>query len=116
MANKADLGALTVRQLKARRRRLSQRLGDPESTLRGTLISQSRRCGKPGCRCARGELHGPYVYLSVGRATGRPRLLYVPASMAEAVRQRVELTEAAEAALAEISAINLELLARRELA
>jgi len=35
--------------------------------------------------------------------------------MAEAVRRRVGLTEAAETALAEISAINVELLARREL-
>jgi hypothetical protein len=55
------------------------------------------------------------MYLSVGRATGRARLLYVPAALAEAVRRRVELTETTEAALAEISAINLELLARREL-
>jgi hypothetical protein len=39
----------------------------------------------------------------------------VPAAIADAVRRRVELTEAAEAALAAISAINLELLARREL-
>ena len=43
------------------------------------------------------------------------RLLYVPEAMAETVRRRVGLTEAAEAALAEISAINVELLARREL-
>lgn len=116
MTNKIDLRALTVRQLKARRRRLSERLGDPEATLRGTLTTQGRRCGKPGCRCAQGELHGPYVYLSVGRATGRPRLVYVPVSLAEVVRERVDLTEAAEAVLAEISAVNLELLARRELA
>lgn len=115
MANKVDLAALTVRQLKARRRRLTQQLGDPETTLRGTLITQGRRCGKPGCRCAQGEPHGPYVYLSVGRSTVGPRLLYVPAALAEAVRERVRLTEAAETALAEISAINLELLARREL-
>ncbi len=84
-------------------------------TLRGTLINQGRRCGKPGCHCAEGELHGPYVYLSVGRATGTARLLYVPASVGDAVSERVTLTEADEAALGEISAINLELLARREL-
>jgi hypothetical protein len=115
MANKIDLGSLTVAELRARRRRLSEQIGDPEATLRGALTTQQRRCGKPGCHCAQGELHGPYVYLSVGRATGRPRLVYVPASLAEAVRERVELTETAEAALAEISAVNLELLARREL-
>ena len=110
-----DVEAMTVRQLRARRRRVAKRLGDPEATLRGTLISQGRRCGKPGCHCADGEAHGPYVYLSVGRSTGGARLLYIPASLADAVRRRVELTEATETALAEISAINLELLARREL-
>jgi hypothetical protein len=115
MANKDELGSLTVRQLRARRRRLATTLGDPEMTLQGTVISQRRRCGKAGCHCAEGELHGPYVYLSVGRATGTARLLYVPASLADAVKQRVTLTEAAETVLAEISAINLELLARREL-
>jgi hypothetical protein len=115
MANKPEIGSLTVRQLRARRRRLANKLGDPEATLRGALINQGRRCGKPGCHCAQGELHGPYVYLSVGRATGTARLLYVPAFLAAAVSERVALTEAAEATSAEISAINLELLARREL-
>jgi Family of unknown function (DUF6788) len=117
MANKTDvdLSSLTVRQLRARRRGLAKRMGDPEMTLRGTLISQGRRCGKAGCRCAEGHLHGPYTYLSVGRATGTARLLYVPAPLADAVSKNVAATEAAEAALAEISAINLELLSRREL-
>jgi hypothetical protein len=110
-----DLTGLTVRQLRARRRRLADSLADPETTLRGSLHSQGRRCGKPGCRCADGELHGPYVYLSVGRAAASARLLYVPAPLADAVRRRVTLTEAAEAKLAEISAINVELLTRREL-
>jgi hypothetical protein len=116
MANKEpDLAELSARQLRARRRRLARSLADPETTLRGTLLNQQRRCGKPGCRCGTGALHGPYTYLSVGRSAGQARLLYVPAAIADAVRRRVELTEAAEAALAAISAINLELLARREL-
>ncbi len=84
-------------------------------TLRGSLIIQGRRCGKPSCRCAEGEPHGPYRYLSVGRGTGTARLLYVPSTLVDAVSGRVAHTEAAEAMLAEISAINLELLARREL-
>jgi hypothetical protein len=114
MDNK-NLTQLSTRQLKARRRRLGRALPDPEQILRGSLTSQSRRCGKEGCRCTRGQLHGPYSYLAVGRGTGGARLLYVPAALSEVVGRHVALTEAAEAALAEISAINLELLARREL-
>lgn len=118
MANKQPAAALTelsVRQLKARRRRLARGLPDLEAVLRGSVVSQGRRCGKQGCRCARGELHGPYVYLALGRGRADSRLVYVPSSLAEEVRQRVQLTATADAALEEISSINLELLRRREL-
>jgi hypothetical protein len=109
------LGELSVRQLRARRRRLVASLPDVQGYLAGTLVEQSRRCGKPGCRCAGGELHGPYVYLSVGRATGRRSLVYVPETLAALVRRRVALSESVRQLLADISAINLELLARRKL-
>jgi hypothetical protein len=55
------------------------------------------------------------VYLSVGRVGGASRLLYVPTALVAVVRRRVELTGRIDGALAEISAINLELLARQEL-
>ena len=113
--NQDGLSNLTVRQLRARRRRLAKGLPDLEGLLRGSLVEQRRRCGKAGCRCARGELHGPYLYLAVGRGPALSRMVYVPSSLEEKVRSRIELTAAAEAALEEISAINLELLRRREL-
>src|SRR5438067_4165830 len=115
MVNKTpsdSLAELTVRQLKARRRRLARGMPDLEAVLQGSVLSQGRRCGKEGCRCARGELHGPYVYLSLGRGRAESRLVYVPSTLADEVRRRVELTAAAEAALEEISSINLELLRR----
>ena len=112
MHTSADLSSLSVRQLRARRRRLAASLIDPQASLEGSLVSQMRRCGKEGCRCTQGELHGPYVYLSISRGANR-RLVYVPAELAEAVRQHLTLTEQIESTLAGISAINLELLARR---
>lgn len=109
------LTELTVRQLKTRRRRLARGMPDLEAVLQGSLVAQRRRCGKQGCRCTRGELHGPYVYLSLARGRAGARLVYVPSWLAEEVRRRVDVTDAAQAALGEISAINLELLRRREL-
>jgi hypothetical protein len=109
-----DIGRLTSAQLLARRRRLAARLSDPQVMLAGSLVSQSRRCGKPGCRCAEGEEHGPYTYLSA-RVGGVARLRYVPAALLNVVRRRVKQTEVFEAVIAEISVINHELLARREL-
>ena len=43
------------------------------------------------------------------------RLLYVPSALADMVRSDVEISQRLREALAEISAINMELLARREL-
>jgi hypothetical protein len=77
-AHKNDLSVMTVRQLRARRRALAARLGDVELVLSGSLAEQSRRCGKPGCRCADGDPHGPYAYFTprpAGRHDGRADLL-----------------------------------------
>lgn len=115
MEHKIGLDGLTVRQLRARRRRLASGLSDVETLLSGTLVSQGRRCGKQTCRCATGDLHGPYTYLSLPRSGGRPRMVYVPADLVDLVSGQVAAAARLEAVLAEISAINTELLIRREL-
>ena len=113
-AHKNDLRDLSTRQLLARRRAAAARLGDVEQVLAGTLTEQARRCGRPGCRCEHGEPHGPYAYFTP-RPAGRGRARYVPSALAGVVRRYLHRGEQAEAVLAEISAINAELLARREL-
>jgi hypothetical protein len=105
-----DLAALPTAELRSRRDRLVAGLPQAAAYLAGSLVEQRRRCGKEGCRCARGELHGPYGYLSVAG-----RMVYVPAVLADAVRAHLEISRRLQVALEEISAVNLELLARREL-
>ena len=59
-----------------------------ETTLRGAVVAQYKRCGKPGCRCADPEkplLHGPYWY-RVWREKGAYRKVYVRATDLPAVR------------------------------
>ena len=114
MAHKTKRRGVSVKQLLARRARAARGVPDVETTLRGALQRQMRRCGKPGCRCAAGDLHGPYHYVSA-RMGARSRLVYVPPEAVEAVTQRVDATGRLEAALDEISTINLELLARGQL-
>jgi len=41
-----------------------------------TLHEQWVRCGKPTCRCATGQLHGPYTYL-FWRDGGRQHKRYI---------------------------------------
>ena len=97
-------------ELRSRRAALLAGLPPVEGLLPGALVEQHRTCGRQGCRCARGEPHGPYVYLQVAG-----RLMYVPTGLAETVRSHVELSDRLREALEEISGINVELLTRREL-
>ena len=115
MTDKKDPASLTIRQLRARRWRLARSLPDVEAVISGAVVEQGRRCGKEGCRCALGDLHGPYTYVVLPRAAGRTRTVYVPAAAAEAVRHGAGLSVQVRDALEEISAINVELLSRGEL-
>jgi hypothetical protein len=50
----------------------------------GSLVVIRRRCGNPGCRCARGEKHpAHYLTRKVGRKT---HSLYIPVDLVEDVR------------------------------
>lgn len=56
--------------------------------LRGSLQLREQLCGKPNCRCARGQKHRVlYLVFSKG---GRYRQLYVPRAWEAAVRQWVQ--------------------------
>jgi hypothetical protein len=114
-AHKNDLARMPLEQLLERRRAAAGRLAAAaEHVLAGSLAEQTRRCGRAGCRCADGEPHGPYAYFTP-RPSGRGRARYVPAALEDAVRRCLRRGAEAEEALAEISAVNAELLARREL-
>ncbi|MEX5713703.1 DUF6788 family protein [Parafrankia sp. FMc6] len=109
-----DLGTTRTEDLLARRRALAGEIGDAQRVLAGSLVEQHRRCGKPGCSCAGGDGHGPYAYFSP-RQIEKGRQRYVPARLVAVVRRYLDRSVEVEALLAEISAINVELLARREL-
>jgi hypothetical protein len=53
--------------------------------LRGTLHAELKACGKLACRCARGDLHGPYLSRR-WREGGRQRLAYVKPTDLEPVQ------------------------------
>ncbi len=111
--DETSLAGMPTRRLLSRRRALAARLGGAEQVLSGSLTEQTRRCGKPGCRCAGAS--------RTARMPSSPRRLrpgaarYVPASLAGVVRRYLRNGEEIEQLVAEISAINAELLARREL-
>ena len=80
--------------------------------IRGSVVVQRRRCGKPNCRCAGGQdLHEATV-LSYSQG-GRNRTLMLAAGQVAAVRAAVARYRAAQAELeAKAEAGLAEMLAR----
>jgi len=50
--------------------------GEPAPGSRRTFRREFVKCGKPNCQCARGQGHGPYVYV-YWRENGRVRKRYI---------------------------------------
>jgi Family of unknown function (DUF6788) len=74
----------------------------------------SSNCDRRPSGDRRDHRHRPYAYFTP-KPAGRGRARYVPAGLVAAVRARLARGEQVAAVIAEISAINAELLARREL-
>jgi hypothetical protein len=64
------------------RSRLAQLLHE-QPFLCGSLVTMRRRCGNPGCRCTRGELH-PGLYLAL-RVGAKRKMIYIPHALEEKV-------------------------------
>jgi hypothetical protein len=62
-----------------------RRLQRSEPMVQGSFYLLRRKCGKPNCRCARGELHPAYV-LTRSEA-GKDRLYPVPKAQRAEVRK-----------------------------
>lgn len=69
--------------------------------LHGTLAPRQRTCGKPNCRCTRGQLHAS-LYLVQSRQ-GQLRQLYVPHRWESRVRQAVADYQQLQRLLEELS-------------
>jgi len=103
--------SLSVAEIRRERARLARRLGRRGEIMKGSLVMRATRCGRPGCKCAKGEKHGPYLYVSVFRG-GRTRSVYVPQHLEGEVRRWVESARALESDVAAITWFNAELLRR----
>ena len=95
---------------RARRRAIARRLPDPNEILRASLVTRFTTCGKPGCKCMRGEKHGPSYVASVTVAPGKTRQVYVRKDDVDTVKAWIENYDKLWRGIVEISDINLELL------
>lgn len=115
MAKTFTLHRKSTLALRQRRDWLLRSLKVPRDLLRASFVERFTTCGKPNCRCAQGERHGPFYYLAAGLSAGQVRkfLLKTPDQQARA-RHGVQAYQAFWEELEELSQINGELLRRGE--
>ena len=83
-----------------------------EPFLRGSLVERVRPCGKPTCRCQKGQLHRS-LYLAT-RYNGRRALLYIPRALEETVRQWVRNGRSLSQQIQDLHQIQLDQLLQRK--
>lgn len=109
-----NLQRLSLLALRRRREGLTKVLPPLAEILRGSLLERYLTCGKPDCKCARGERHGPVWYLSVTLDQKHRAGSTVPAEQVEQVRRWIENYHQVKENLEKISQINRELLRRQK--
>ena len=87
-------------QERAVRSRLAQ-IVHGDSLVSGCLVRREVKCGKPGCKCNRGEKHVA-LYL-VYTQEGKCRQIYVPREWEERVRKWIQQFRTARGLLRELS-------------
>ena len=95
--------------LDARRQKLLATLALPPDGLPGSLALSHRRCGSSTCHCHHDERGHPSWTLTF-MAEGRKRVVHVPSDAVDAVRRRVEAGNAFKTGVAEVLAINAQVM------
>lgn len=80
--------------------------------IKGTLNERMCVCGKPNCRCARGEKH-PALYL-IRRKKGKTEQVYIPKEREASVREWVKNWREVQDRLDDISQSYWERLRRKD--
>lgn len=94
--------------LNDRRSRYIFSLVREEPMIRGLSHEVYRKCGKPNCRCARGESHGPYNALSVNK-DGKQKIVMVKKADAGTVMKKSGRYRYFQRTLVRIRKINKEI-------
>ena len=101
-------GAKAAR-LRQRKHELVRQFRIPETPLPGSLALSYRRCGKARCHCADGEGHSQWTLTFM--VDGKKRVEAIPAEWVKKMQPLVDTGRRYKKAVAEVFAINAQLLA-----
>lgn len=95
-------------QLVNEMKRLVEPFFSDRPVIKGTVYELRRQCGKPGCKCAQGELHARMVVSASEK--GKTRLRVIPRGFLVEVQQKVRRYQDLRRIRARLVAIHREML------
>ncbi len=98
----------TLVHLVSEMRQLVEPFFSDRPVIKGTVYELRRRCGKPGCKCAQGELHACMVVSASEK--GRTRLGVIPRGFLVETQQKVRRYQELRRIRARLVAIHLQML------
>lgn len=106
---------ISTNKLRENRQYLIEQLSAFEGKiLRGSIVESYKKCGKPGCKCAKGKGHGPKHSITINFPKRRPENDYVPLKYVTEVKEYVSNYHQFKDIVEQICAINRKILKRRE--
>ncbi len=95
-------------QLVNEMKRLVEPFFSDRPVIKGTVYELQRRCGKPGCKCAKGQLHARMVVSASEK--GKTRLRVIPRGFLVEVQQKVRRYQDLRRIRVRLVAIHREML------
>jgi hypothetical protein len=106
---------MTGTEVKARRREITKELAKLGFCLPGSIVTQMRRCGTPGCHCHTDDAfkHGPYRLWS-RKVAGKTVTRVLTESQSETYKVWVDNTRRLHELTAELEQLSVEAMADDE--
>jgi len=93
--------------------KMLQQLKEGRDLMKGSLAETQRSCGKPGCRCQRGERHRGYFFSY--RVKGKPGVIYIPEVLYPEVKNLVSNWKRLKDTVEDLTMMNVKLIQKRRL-
>ena len=106
MRKEIQKGAMSSEERSLRSR--ASKLLSAAGLVHGSLSIRHQQCGKPNCRCTRGEKHETFVL--VLHKEGKREQIPIPRDLVEVVRDWVDQEKALQELLSRISELQTEMI------
>jgi len=102
-----DISAIRkkINFLEQQRQKTLAYLLNPKEMVTGSIYSAHKKCGNKNCRCAKGELHGPFNYLS-RKVDGKTKLTFIRRADEDRIKKEAENYRNYTKAMARLNKLN----------